>query len=81
MNRVKIKMNNPAHKTNKNKTGPTQQDNIPKTFITVPYYKGLSESVKKRCNNYGVQVYFRGGTTIKNSPDGPKGHRSYDEEK
>ena len=81
LNRIKIKLNNPAHKRNKNKAGPTQQNNIPKPFITVPYYKGLSESVKKRCSNYGVQVYFRGGTTIKKPADGPKGHRSYDEEK
>ena len=71
LNRIKIKMNNPAHKKNK-KTGPTQQNNIPKPFIVVPYYKGLSESVKKRCSNYGVQVYFRGGTTIKNLLMAPK---------
>ena len=63
LNRIKIKMNNPAHK--KNKASSTQQNNSPKPYITVPYYKGLGESVKKRCSNYGVQVYFKGGTTIK----------------
>ena len=63
---------NPAHKKNKNKTSYTQQNNIPKPYITVPYYKGLSESVKKRCSNYGVQVYFKGGTTIKNLLMTPK---------
>ena len=63
LNRVKIKMNNPAQKK-KNRT--TQQNITPKPYITVPYYKGLSESVKKKCSNYGVQVYFKGGTTIKN---------------
>ena len=57
---------------NKNKTSSTQQNNIPKLHITVPYYKGLSESVKKRCSNYGVQVYFKGGTTIKNLLMTPK---------
>ena len=72
LNRIKIKMNNPAHKKNKNKTSSTQQNNIPKPYITVPYYKGLSESVKKRCSNYGVQVYFKGGTTIKNLLMAPK---------
>ena len=71
LNRIKIKMNNPAHKKNKNKTSSTQQ-NIPKPYITVPYYKGLSESGKKRCSNYGVQVYFKGGTTIKNLLMAPK---------
>ena len=66
LNRVKIKMNNPAQKK-KNKTSSTQQNNTPKPYITVPYYKGLSENVKKKCSNYGVQVYFKGGTTIKTS--------------
>ena len=72
LNRIKIKMNNPAHKKNKNKTSSTQQNNIPKPHTTIPYYKGLSESVKKRCSNYGVQIYFRGGTTIKNLLMAPK---------
>ena len=72
LNRVKIKMNHPAQKK-KNKTSTTQQNNTPKPYITVPYYKGLSESVKKKCSIYGVQVYFRGGTTIKNLPVAPKG--------
>ena len=72
LNRIKIKMNNPARKKNKNKTSSTQQNNIPKPHITVPYYKGLSESVKKRCSNCGVQVYFKGGTTIKNLLMAPK---------
>ena len=70
LNRVKIKMNNPAQKK-KNKSS-TQQNNTPKPYITVPYYKGLSESVKKKCSNYGVQVYFKGGTTIKNCLVAPK---------
>ena len=70
LNRIKIKMNNQAHK--KNKTSSTKQNNIPKPYITVPYYKGLCESVKKRCSNYGVQVYFKGGTTIKNLLMAPK---------
>ena len=38
----------------------------------VPYYKGLSESVKNKCSNFGVQVYFKGGTTIKNLLVNPK---------
>ena len=71
LNRVKIKMNNPAQKK-RNKTSTTQQNNIPKPYITVPYYKGLSESVKKKCSNYGVQVYFKGGTTITNLLVAPK---------
>ena len=63
----------PAHKNkNKNKTGPTQLNNTPRPHITVPYYRGLSESIKQRCKNYGVQVYFSGGITIKNLLMAPK---------
>ena len=72
-------MSKPAQKNNNNKNT-TQQNANQKPYITAPYYKGLSESVKKKCNNYGVQVYSRGGTTIKNPPDCPKGQRSYAEE-
>ena len=61
-------MNNPGQK--KNRT--TQQNNTPKPYITLPYYRGLSESVKKKCCNCGVQVYFKGGTTIKNLLMAPK---------
>ena len=71
LNRVKIKMNSTAHK-NKNKARPTQQNITPRPHITVPYYGGLSESIKQRCRNYGVQVYFRGDTTIKNLLMAPK---------
>ena len=71
LNRVKIKMNKPAQKRNNNKNT-TLHNTTQKPYITVPYYKGLSESVKKKCNNYGVKVYFRGGTTIKNLLMAPK---------
>ena len=71
LNRVKMKMNKPAQKK-KNNPNTTQQNTNLKPYITVPYYKGLSESVKKKCNNYGVQAYFRGGTTIKNLLMAPK---------
>ena len=64
-------MNCTAHR-NKNRTRPTQQNITPRPHITVPYYRGLSESIKQRCKNYGVQVYFRGGTTIKNLLMAPK---------
>ena len=60
---MKIKMNKPAQKKKNNQTTTQQNTNL-KPYITV--LQGLSESVKKKCNSYGVQVYFRGGTTIKN---------------
>ena len=34
-------------------------------YIVVPYSKGLCESYKSICNNYGVQAYFKGGNTLK----------------
>ena len=40
--------------------------------MTVSYYRGLSKSLKKVCSKYGVQVYFKGGTTIKNLLMAPK---------
>ena len=63
-------MSKPAQKNNNQST--TQQNTNQKPYITVPYYKGLSESVKKKYNNYGVHVYFRGGTAIKNLLMAPK---------
>ena len=38
----------------------------------VPYYKGLSESMKRTCNKHGVQVHFKGSNTIKNLMMVPK---------
>ena len=49
------------------------QANYQKPYMVVPYYKGLSESVKRTCNKQGVQVYFRGGVSIKNLLMAPKG--------
>ena len=38
----------------------------------MPYHQGLSESVKRTCNKYGVQVFFKGGVTIKSLLMAPK---------
>ena len=40
--------------------------------MVVPYHKGLSESLKKFCDKHGVQVYFKGGHTIKSLLMAPK---------
>ena len=40
--------------------------------MVVPYYRGLSESLKKVCSRHGVQVYFKGSNTIKNLLVAPK---------
>ena len=65
-----MRMNNPT-KTQKKKNE-QYQPNTPRPYITVPYYRGLNESFKKKCSNYGVQVFFRGGNTIKNLLMAPK---------
>ena len=33
--------------------------------IVIPYTKGTSESIKHICSKYGIQVHFKGNTTIK----------------
>ena len=40
--------------------------------MVVPYYKVVSESLKRACSKHGVQVYFKGGITIKNLLVTPK---------
>ena len=63
----------PKQSTNKNK-GPRGNNNLPRrrTYITVPYIKGLGESVKNTCKKYGIQVFFKGGKTIKDLLMAPK---------
>ena len=72
LNRVRIKQRSSAkRRSNTTKTGqnnPNQQ----KPYMVVPYYRGLSKSLKKICSRQGVQVYFKGGSTIKNLPMAPK---------
>ena len=66
LNRIKIKTRNPAqNKDRSNKTN-SNTNNNQYPYIVVPYERGLSESLKKVCSKHGVQVYFKGGTTIKN---------------
>ena len=71
LNRVKIKSRNPTQKKSSNNKKKTGTDNIQKPHIVVPYHRGLSESFKV-CSSHGVQVYFKGGTTIKNFLMAPK---------
>ena len=43
-----------------------------KSFIVVPYMKGLAESCRNICRRYGVEVYFKGGRTIRDILVHPK---------
>ena len=47
-------------------TSRTSTNNQKKSYIVVPYYSGLSESIKNIGRKFGVEVYFKGGTTTKN---------------
>ena len=40
--------------------------------VVVPYTKGLSESFKSICGKYGIQAYFKGNITIKQTLMMPK---------
>ena len=72
LNRIKIKSRSPTRKRNSNNQNKSGNDTIQEPHIVVPYHRGLSESFKKVCSNHGVQVYFKGGTTIKNVLMAPK---------
>ena len=47
--------------SNKNKTNIDGN----KPCIVVPYVKGMSESCKNICRKHGIEMYFKGGNTIK----------------
>ena len=66
LNRIKMKTRNPTKKRNNINQNKSVTDTTQKPHIIVPYHRGLSESFKKAFNNQGMQVYFKGGTTIKN---------------
>ena len=53
-------------------TNTSNNNQSPKPYMVVPYHKGVSESLKKTCNKHGIQVYFKGGRTIKSLLMAPK---------
>ena len=73
--RIEIKSQAPGKK-NKNRSSNNNagqnNNNNQKPYMVVPYYNGLSESIKRSCRKYGVQVHFKGGLTIKNLIMSPK---------
>ena len=70
MNKPKMKTKTAANR-NKKRNNITN-NNIQRPHTVIPYYQGISESMKKACSEYGVQVYFKGGNTIKNLLMAPK---------
>ena len=81
LNRVDIKSKSSANKKrrdttktghNSNNNNNNNNNNNQEPYMVVPYYRALSESLKNVCIRHGVQVYFKGGNTIKNLLVAPK---------
>ena len=72
LNKVKIKSKCSANKKRRDTTKTGQDNRNQKPYMVVPYYRGMSENLKKVCSRHGVQVYFKGGNTIKNLLVAPK---------
>ena len=73
LNRIKIMSQAPTKIRNKNSTNNSgHNNNSQNPYIVVPYYKGLSESIKRSCRKYGIQVHFKGGCIIRNLLMDPK---------
>ena len=63
-------MDNNNNTTQNNRPGNNQNTNARANKNTVgqvviPYTKGIGKSIKQICGKYGIQVHFRGNTTIK----------------
>ena len=73
LNRVKLNIQAPApRKKNNNKNSNSNNNRDQRPHITVPYHQGLSESFKRTCKKYGIEVHLKGGPTIKNLLMTPK---------
>ena len=59
LNRIKMKVRSNPKKKNKSQNKNTMPENYQQPYLVMPYYQGLSESVKRTCSKYGVQVYFK----------------------
>ena len=74
LNRIQLKSQAPTktkNRSNTNHAGHKNNNNY-NVHMVAPYYKGFSESFKRSCKKYGVQVHFKGGLTIKNLLMAPK---------
>ena len=68
----KVKMKTKITANNNSNGIKNSCNNIEKLHMVIPSYKGISENIKKTCSEHGVQVYFKGGNTIKNLLLAPK---------
>ena len=70
LNRIKNKINAPVMSNDndnmkKKPTSRSNNSNIKRNYIVVPYTRGLIESFKNLFKKYGIQVYLKGVRTIK----------------
>ena len=76
LNRVKIKSKNSQaqhqHRTQPNVNNRGATGTRSHTWCMLPYVKGLSESIKNVGKKHGIQIYFKGGNTIKSLLTTPK---------
>ena len=74
LKRVKLKSQSPGLKKNQGNINNPEPSNIraQKPCIVVPYHQGLSESFKRTCKKYGIEVHPKGGHTIKDLLMAPK---------
>ena len=73
INRAKIRSKNPSrYRARRTQTVQSNNNNQPTPYMVVPYHQGLSERIKRTCNKFGVQVFFKGGQTIKGLLMAPK---------
>ena len=72
LNRVKLRNQTPAHKKNNKRNTNPKNNRDQKPHITVPYHQGMSESFKRTCKKYGIEVHLKGGPIIKNPLMTPK---------
>ncbi len=59
-------------KDNVNGTAQDSTKEKPKGFVVVPYVSGLSEQYKRIMASVGIQVYFKGASTLKSLLCSPK---------
>ena len=68
-NRVNISKN---QKRNNQGNKNSNSNNTKKPYVVVPYMTGLGETCKNICRRHGVEVYFRGGSNIRDLLVHPK---------
>ena len=74
LNRVKLKtkVTQAQDQCKKNNTNAKDTSGNKKSYMVLPYIKGLSESMKNVGKKHGIQTDFRGGNTIKSLLMTPK---------